>query len=131
MTLEEAIKHCEEVADTCESEVSNYDLTDRYESSVACGVGKCGEEHRQLAEWLKELKVYKEQEPKIGRWIIEGAVDCYLEKAKCRCSNCLSKYVFPAHYNHVAQKMYFNDDDKKWVHNYCPNCGKRMIEVTE
>lgn len=36
MTLDEAIKHCEEVADSkCD---------------------ECGAEHRQLAEWLKELK---------------------------------------------------------------------------
>lgn len=39
MKLEEAIKHCEEVAD------SKCDM--------------CGREHRQLAEWLKELQQYK------------------------------------------------------------------------
>jgi len=46
MTLDEAIKHCEEVADG---------LTEQ---------GKCAEcaaEHRQLAEWLKELKQLREQ----------------------------------------------------------------------
>lgn len=36
MTLDEAITHCEEV------------------SKSACG--KCAEEHRQLAKWLKELR---------------------------------------------------------------------------
>ena len=36
MTLDEAIAHCEEV------------------SKSACG--ECAEEHRQLAEWLKELR---------------------------------------------------------------------------
>jgi len=51
MTLEEAIKHAEEVADLCEY--------------VACQEGKCAEEHRQLAEWLKELKQLREQ----TRWI--------------------------------------------------------------
>ena len=56
MTLDEAIKHAEEVADVCESEASKYDMTDAYESYVACQEGKCAEEHRQLAEWLKELK---------------------------------------------------------------------------
>lgn len=39
MTLEEAIKHAEEVA------------------SSSCG--KCAEEHKQLAEWLKELNRYR------------------------------------------------------------------------
>lgn len=46
MNLDEAIQHCEEVADTpC--------FTDEE--------AKCYSEHRQLAEWLKELKAYKEQ----------------------------------------------------------------------
>ena len=46
MSLDEAIKHAEEVADTpC--------FTDEE--------AKCYSEHRQLAEWLKELKAYKEQ----------------------------------------------------------------------
>ena len=41
MTLEEAIKHCEDVAD--------YDcFTDEQR--------KCSEEHRQLADWLRLLK---------------------------------------------------------------------------
>ena len=41
MTLDEAIKHAEEVAEEKRCE-------------------KCGEEHRQLAEWLKELKQLRE-----------------------------------------------------------------------
>lgn len=36
MTIDEAIEHCEDVA--------------------ACNPDQCGEEHAQLAEWLKELK---------------------------------------------------------------------------
>lgn len=40
MTLDEAIIHCEEVAQTCEN-------------------AECGAEHRQLAKWLRELKAYK------------------------------------------------------------------------
>lgn len=43
MTLDEAIKHAEEIAESrCD---------------------ECGQEHKQLAEWLKELKAYREQEP--------------------------------------------------------------------
>ena len=44
MTLEEAIIHCEDVAN---------------DRAGCCE--DCAEEHRQLAEWLKELKAYKEQ----------------------------------------------------------------------
>lgn len=40
MTLNEAIKHCEEKA-------------------KELGCTKCGKEHAQLAEWLKELQRYR------------------------------------------------------------------------
>lgn len=46
MTLDEAIIHCEEVADKCA-------VADRYI--------ECAKEHRQLAEWLKELKEYRKE----------------------------------------------------------------------
>ena len=75
MTIEEAIKHAEEVAE---------ENSKSYEEWLACknrgNVGwsksdieavdksieqckKCAEEHRQLAEWLKDYKRLKEQEP--------------------------------------------------------------------
>lgn len=51
MDLESAIQHCEEVADTpC--------FTDEE--------AKCYSEHRQLAEWLKELKAYREARAEIA-----------------------------------------------------------------
>ncbi len=40
MTLDEAIQHCEEKSQ--------------------CG-SSCGMEHKQLAEWLKELKILREE----------------------------------------------------------------------
>ena len=46
LTLDEAIKHCEEKTDCTQ----------------------CGEEHRQLAEWLRELQKYKDLEEQ-GRLI--------------------------------------------------------------
>ena len=47
MTLDEAIIHAEEVADRC-------DVTD--------GDRACAEAHRQLAEWLKELKELRKKD---------------------------------------------------------------------
>lgn len=41
MTLEEAIQHCEEVSQNCENE-------------------QCALDHKQLKEWLLELKQYRE-----------------------------------------------------------------------
>ena len=62
MTLEEAIKHCEEVAeentkacDRCvcfQNEYNNIECDECY--IEVCN--KCASEHRQLAEWLKALK---------------------------------------------------------------------------
>lgn len=56
MTLEEAIKHCEEVAADLESETD--EVTELYDDC------ECREEHLQLAEWLTELK-----ERRNGGWI--------------------------------------------------------------
>lgn len=61
LSIDEAIAHAREVADTCEYEASKYDMTDSYESQVAYQEGKCGEEHEQLAEWLEELKALREE----------------------------------------------------------------------
>ena len=65
MTIDEAIAHAREVADTCEYEASKYDLSDSYESHVAYQEGKCAEEHEQLAEWLEELKRRREYDGEI------------------------------------------------------------------
>ncbi len=54
MTLEEAIKHAEEVSNKCQNFVTAH-KEDR-ELEFIQRTGKCAEEHRQLAEWLKELK---------------------------------------------------------------------------
>lgn len=56
MTLDEAIKHCEEKAK--EIRKANEEMpTDCKLSESLC---ECAEEHEQLAEWLKELKDYQE-----------------------------------------------------------------------
>lgn len=60
-TLDEAIKHEELIVDDCEEQASMCDLTNLYERNVAFENGKCAERHRQIAEWLKELKRLREQ----------------------------------------------------------------------
>ncbi len=61
LSIDEAIAHAREVAETCEYEASKYDMCDSYEREVAYQEGKCGEEHEQLAEWLEELKALREE----------------------------------------------------------------------
>lgn len=62
MILDEAIKHAEEVAEEKENEGKL--LCQSEGESIGCLT--CAEEHRQLAEWLKELKQLREQ----TRWIL-------------------------------------------------------------
>lgn len=60
MTLDEAIKHAEEVAE------ENEGLCEQIHPALQWkNYGKCASEHRQLANWLKELKLLREQ----TRWI--------------------------------------------------------------
>jgi len=72
MTLEEAIKYEEEVAEEQDKLCKQYDNASRYfgshnEDIVSANAKKCLEcfecakEHRQLAEWLKELKRLRKQ----------------------------------------------------------------------
>lgn len=63
MTLEEAIKHCEEVADYKDHDAELWDRSAEFwDNDVPYAIDKakecrrCAEEHRQLAEWLKLLK---------------------------------------------------------------------------
>lgn len=81
MTLDEAIKHCEEVAEKKEEDASWFwdkEGNPNYENCV-----ECASEHRQLAEWLKELKAYREIlanadkiiESEYGCVIVEGYAD--------------------------------------------------------
>lgn len=120
MSLDDAIKHAEEIADSrCDT---------------------CGQEHRQLAEWLKELKIYK-QEPcdAISReWLMRRATE---------------RFYTTNYFNHIsamieeAPPVTPNKRKGHWIHfsqsddcsecgystgkyespsNFCPNCGADM-----
>ena len=73
MKLDEAIKHAEEEAKEQDKLCKRYDDASGYtrshnEDIRTTGAKKCeecAEEHRQIAEWLKELKQLREQ----TRWI--------------------------------------------------------------
>lgn len=73
MTLDEAIKHAEEVASR------------KFDDNVHCI--KCAEEHRQLAEWLKDYKRLKEQKQILDeiraeierqeKWLMDAGYNAY------------------------------------------------------
>lgn len=64
LTLDEAITHCLEVAE--QKEHDSITTTGDYELDIAMKEGciQCAAEHRQLAEWLKELKELREENEK-------------------------------------------------------------------
>ena len=85
MSIDEAIQHCEEMA-------------------LCAKNGECGEEHRQLAEWLRELKRLRAEPVRHGQWL---CVDTDTEQFFL-CNRC--------------KKKEYRESD------YCPNCGAKMYE---
>jgi len=67
LTLEEAIKHCEEVAERKQQE--GFFRNTRANTSTVEGSKcyECAQEHRQLAAWLKKLQAYEEARKEIIR----------------------------------------------------------------
>ena len=62
LTLDEAIKHAKEVADMNYNDAEKFDSNDSVENYMKANCMKCAEQHEKLAEWLEELKSYKEAE---------------------------------------------------------------------
>ena len=61
LTLEEAITHAKEVAEK-NYRGANFESIDSIDDDIKANCVKCAEEHEQLAEWLEELKLYKDLE---------------------------------------------------------------------
>ena len=63
MTLEEAIRHAEEIANKAKVDADTIRLLgekpDIWGRTVESCL-RCAEQHQQLAEWLKELQKYRE-----------------------------------------------------------------------
>lgn len=57
MTLDEAIKHCEEKAEELNQRAESAENNGQYQFSDECK--ECANEHKQLAAWLKELRKLK------------------------------------------------------------------------
>ena len=76
MTLEEEIKHCEEVAENQESDAELFKRVKAIDGKIS----ECYErasEYRQLAEWLRELKAYREADETTKPCDYCQEFDCY------------------------------------------------------
>ena len=103
MTLEEAIKHAEEVAETNERMVRNGVWERGSFTEKKCI--SCAAEHRQLADWLKELKSLREHKSKTGKWI-----------------KCIDDEGFTLPYKNCSEC----GEIGVLRMNFCPNCGLKM-----
>lgn len=106
MTINEAIIHAEEIAEEQEYHV-------RMKGKVnASECYECAKEHRQLAEWLKELKSFKEKdEAKAVHYEGDGYADGAMVYDTAVCPNCGHE---------------FEEDSENWGCEFCPNCGQRL-----
>ena len=61
MALDEAIKHCLEVAEELEKKANTYEIKNTYlpDSQKPVDCLSCAADHKQLAEWLTELKQWR------------------------------------------------------------------------
>lgn len=90
MTLDEAIAHCNEVAETQEWMSGTYD--DGSMGKKLCK--ECASEHRQLAEWLKELKALNENDD--VKDVFKDCDTCKyksLEPDDFPCDRCCHRYI--------------------------------------
>ena len=62
LTLDGAIKHAKEVADMNYNDAEKFDSNDSVENYMKANCMECAEQHEKLAEWLEELKSYKNEE---------------------------------------------------------------------
>lgn len=96
MTLDEAIKYAEEVTEENQRVVDTgivfddvtigmlyCDDTEVIEEHLA-NYQRCADEHKQLAEWLKELKVFKSRK---GQWLRMSNLS-EQEDDRYECSHC-------------------------------------------
>jgi protein subunit release factor A len=73
MTLDDAIKHCEEKAEELEKRLKPYQCESINKKLYEVNKKEwdscleCAKEHRQLAEWLRELKAYRYKYADISR----------------------------------------------------------------
>ena len=80
MTLDEAIKHCEKKAQELNEMAIKWKVKD-----VKCL--ECAAEHEQLAEWLKELRDYREGKRTCENCKHQDKMELDFPCSICRCNH--------------------------------------------
>ena len=94
LSLSDAIKHCEKVAEENEKQAKLWESGANYLHGVQIKYSKCLEcasEHRQLAEWLRELKGYRKAHEEIKHEPLVWEYGQAIEKCLWIIDNCLKE----------------------------------------
>lgn len=166
MTIDEAIKSAEEEAKEQDKLCKRYDDASGYTRSHnkdirttdAKRCEECAEDHRQLAEWLKELKAHREKHP-FGDCISRQALQEWIKDktfgdivvASEHNFDCLppvepkrktGKWILK-HRTHNSVKHYTGQDEMGETHTisvleryevdepYCSECGKLAGDTSQ
>lgn len=95
MTLDEAIKHCLDIADG-QDKCADISVSEHAKERIR----ECANDHRQLAEWLTELKEAKRL-LKAAVEDINFYVDCY----EAHCDECCCDHDNHCHWKHEAEAL--------------------------
>ena len=107
MSIDEAIAHAEEVAVEKAEQAWDAQLQEEYTKIKPCK--KCATEHRQLAEWLKELKTHRE----IHEILLQTLVDFDLDM-------CCEDLTDDAEESKICEEC---------CNNQCLNCWVRWAKM--
>lgn len=94
LTLEDAICHAREVAEK-NYRGADFESIDSVDNDIKTNCIKCAEEHEKLAEWLEELKSYKELEEQgllvrlpvatgTNVYVVGSFLDCIYDYEHCK-----------------------------------------------
>ena len=129
LTLDEAIKHAKEVADMNYNDAEKFDSNDSGENYMKAKCMECAEQNEKLAEWLEELKSYKEAEEQgllvrlpddlnrilyqvNYRWKCteygEENNKCEIYDCKCECDIRKEYYIAEVDLQDILIKSYYN-----------------------
>ena len=125
MTIDETIAHAREKAEEIRENIIDGDNLEPYESYCNAMVAKSAEEQEQLAEWLEELKKYKEYEFSVlkedGQLLYkQGILDGYDKAVDDFVNACKEIKEMD-----LSIPQHFTKEQSVWIKAYCI---KRNIE---
>lgn len=115
MTIDEVIRHAEEVAEGLEKKANTYGIKRAYipKSQEPVDCISCAADHRQLAEWLTELKKAKRLLGEALRTLNDSSCNKDCRQCKWNNNGCEMSCRFAWKYGDEASALIGdeNDDD--------------------